>query len=263
MLALATAEAGSGDPPALVLHGFTGSPAAVDELVQGLSLDRRVLAPALVGHGSSPAPPDTSAYSTTSMVGQVAAVIESAQPGPVDLVGYSMGARLALCLALARPDLVRRLALIGANPGIADQPARAERRRSDEALADSIERDGIVAFVDWWQSLPLFESQRSLPEPLRAQIRTQRLAQRPAGLANSLRGFGAGAMEPMWDRLANIDAPVLLLAGESDSKYVAIAAEAGALVPNATTAVVAGVGHATHLEDLDSTLLLIQNFLRE
>jgi 2-succinyl-6-hydroxy-2,4-cyclohexadiene-1-carboxylate synthase len=235
--------------PAVVLHGFTGSGAAMAGVVQALRADgRRVIAPDLVGHGPPPAPTDPAAYSMDACVASVAGLLD----GPTHVVGYSMGGRVALSLAVAHPQWVATLALIGASPGLADEAARAERRAGDEALAATIEVDGIEAFVDHWEAQPLFATQASrLDAGARTAIRRARLAHDPAGLAGSLRGMGTGSMRPLHDQLHRLLLPVLLIAGADDAKYRQIAAEMAACLPDARVVVVPDAGHAAHLERPD------------
>ena len=120
-------------------------------------------------------------------VEQVAAALSLAR---MHVVGYSMGGRVALSLAVAHPDRVASLLLVGASPGLAEAEERAARIKADEALARQIEQDGLERFVDYWMALPLFASQSVLGEDALARARTQRLRSDPAGLANSLRGMG-------------------------------------------------------------------------
>ena len=138
--------------------------------------------------------------------------------GTAVYVGYSMGGRLCLRLALDRPELVRGLVLVSATAGLADSRERAERVTSDEQLARSIERDGVDAFLDRWLAQPMFAS---VPDdaPGRQDRRTL-----PAGyLAACLRVLGTGAMEPMWDRLHELQMPVALVTGKDDTKFDRIA----------------------------------------
>ncbi len=128
--------------------------------------------------------------------------------------GYSMGGRLALRLALDRPDLVSALVLVSSTAGIADKAARRERIASDEALAESVERDGVGAFFERWLAQPLFAT-----VPPDAPGLRERRALSARYLAHCLRVLGAGAMEPMWDRLHTLQMPVALVTGRADTKY--------------------------------------------
>jgi 2-succinyl-6-hydroxy-2,4-cyclohexadiene-1-carboxylate synthase len=165
--------------------------------------------------------------------------------GAATYIGYSMGGRLLLHLALTRPELVRGLVLIGATAGIDDPDERAARRRLDAGLAERLEREGVPVFLDSWLAQPLFAG---LPEPM--QFREERAANTVAGLAESLRHAGAGSQEPLWQQLPRIDVPVLVVVGASDAKFTALGHRlVGAIGRNAELAVVPGAGHAVHLED--------------
>lgn len=167
--------------------------------------------------------------------------------GPAAWVGYSMGGRLALHVAAAHPAVVGRLVLVSSTPGILGPVEREARRESDEALAQRLERDGVDEFVRWWLSQPMFAT--LAPERSGAE---QRVANTAAGLSSSLRLAGTGSQEPLWDALAGVRRrrlPVLIVAGQLDAKYVAIAqAMAEAIGPSASVLVVEGAGHACHLE---------------
>ena len=117
--------------------------------------------------------------------------------GPATYVGYSMGGRLCLHLALARPETVERLVLVSATAGIEDDDERATRRAADDALATSLERDGVDAFLDGWLAQPMFAT---LADP-GLDDRRRNVA---AGLASSLRLAGTGTQQPLWDRLASL-----------------------------------------------------------
>lgn len=132
--------------------------------------------------------------------------------------GYSMGGRLALRLALDRPDLVAALVLVSANAGISDEAARQARVDSDEELAASVERDGVGAFLERWLAQPLFAT-----VPADAPGLEERKGLSAPYLAHCLRVLGAGTMEPMWDRLAELTMPVALVTGKTDAKYEKLA----------------------------------------
>jgi 2-succinyl-6-hydroxy-2,4-cyclohexadiene-1-carboxylate synthase len=166
----------------------------------------------------------------------------------VALAGYSMGGRIALGMALRRPDRVAALALIGATPGIADDEERSRRAASDLALADTIEREGIDSFVKQWEANPLFATQAGLEPALREAMRSQRRTQDPVGLAAALRAFGTGFQPPVHAELTRLAMPVLLMAGAEDAKFSAIAREMAGRISGAEVRIVPGAGHAVPLE---------------
>jgi 2-succinyl-6-hydroxy-2,4-cyclohexadiene-1-carboxylate synthase len=251
-------QTGAG-PPLLLLHGFTGSSATWSWHATHFAPHFRVIALDLIGHGSSDAPPDPERYRMERCVEDVLAALDALGVARANLLGYSMGGRVALHLAVAAPARISALVLESSSPGIADLAERRARIAADEALADAIEREGLEVFVDRWERLPLFASQATLPRDVRARLRAQRLGNQPRGLANSLRGMGAGRQEPLWERLAALDIPVLLIAGELDAKYCAIARRMAASLPGSQTAIVTGAGHAVHLEQPD---LFAQHVIR-
>ncbi len=234
--------------PLLLLHGFTGAAATWTELLPELSEHRRVLALSLPGHGGSDAPPESDRYAASRAASDVTEVLDALGIVRVALLGYSMGGRVALHAALAAPLRVAALLLESTSPGIADDADRNARARADNALADDIERDGVAAFVDRWERLPLWDSQRALPLTVRQQLREQRLQNDAPGLANSLRALGVGVTLPLYSRLHEILVPTLLLCGELDRKYVNAAREMASAISPTTLAVVSEAGHAVHLE---------------
>jgi 2-succinyl-6-hydroxy-2,4-cyclohexadiene-1-carboxylate synthase len=226
-------EWGAGTPVLGLLHGFTQSGAAWASVAG--HLPGHLVAPDLPGHGRSAA----IAADLWAAAGMVAARV-----GPAVYVGYSMGGRLALHLALAHPEVVQGLVLISATAGIDDPAERAARRTSDEALATRVEEEGVEAFVRWWLTLPLFATLP--PEAAAIDSRTGGSA---AGLASSLRLAGAGAQQPLWDRLGEITAPALIIAGGLDGPYCDRGRRlAGALGGPTEIEIIDGAGHACHLE---------------
>lgn len=176
-------------------------------------------------------------------------------------VGYSMGGRSCLQLALRHPELVAGLVLVGASPGLADPDDRAARRAADDALAARIEEIGVSAFVAEWLALPLFAGLE--PD---VQFRAERATNTAAGLAASLRDAGTGAQPSLWaelPELARHEIPVLLLTGEADAKFTAIAAAMAEAVsgPHVEQLVVARAGHSVHLEQPEATVVALTHFL--
>ena len=247
----------------MVVHGFTGSHHSVDGLVHGLAADRQVVAPDLVGHGQSDAPPDPQHYTMAAIVSHLDAVRAAMGSERMALVGYSFGARVALSYAAAHPSAVTHLITIGGTPGLADAAEAAARRSADADLAASIERDGVPAFVDRWEQAPIFATQARLPAQVRAQVRAGRLANRAIGLANSLRGAGTGSMPSLWSHLPDLAVPTTVVAGALDTKFVEIGRSMVELLPAARLELVAGAGHAAHLEAPDACLGIVRAALAE
>ena len=260
-LGLHAEVAGSG-PPLVLLHGFTGSADTWDGLTAALADDYTVIAPDLIGHGRSDAPAGVERYRMPRAATDLVALVRLLGHDRAAWLGYSLGGRTALQVVAQHPEAVDALILEGASPGIADADERAARVRSDDAMADRIERDGVEAFVDTWEQVPLFATQLTLPAETRAAIRATRTANTATGLANSLRGMGAGAQDPLQDRLAAIDMPVLLTAGDLDTKYVEIARDMARTMPDATMHAIEGAGHAAHLERPEAFQRPLLEFLR-
>jgi 2-succinyl-6-hydroxy-2,4-cyclohexadiene-1-carboxylate synthase len=253
-------EAGDG-PPLLLLHGFTGSTRSWGAHVPVFARVRRVIAVDLIGHGRSDAPAAWQRYSMERCVEDVFALLDALSVDRFDLLGYSMGGRVALQLAVAAPDRIGRLIVESGSPGLATAAERAARIAADEELALLIERDGLAAFVDLWERLPLFASQTSLPAEVQERVRAQRLESDPRGLANSLRGMGTGRQSSLWDRLPGLHIPALLLAGALDAKYCDLAQQMVAQLPLARAMVILGAGHTTHLERPDVFQAMVLDFL--
>ncbi|HEU4632302.1 MAG TPA: 2-succinyl-6-hydroxy-2,4-cyclohexadiene-1-carboxylate synthase [Gemmatimonadaceae bacterium] len=237
-----------GAPAVLLLHGFTGSSATWAPLQAELADTLDLIAVDLLGHGRSDAPADPARYAAGRCADDLAGLLDALGLTTAAVVGYSMGGRMALRLALDWPERVRALLLESASPGIADAAERAARLAADAALAAEIERDGVPAFVDRWERLPLWASQAALPAEVRAALRAQRLRNDARGLADSLRGAGAGAEPPVLSRLGALRMPALLVAGALDARYVAHARAMAERMPAARVEVVPDAGHAVHLE---------------
>ncbi len=254
-------EVNGAGPPLLLLHGFTGSAASWNRLSAQLAPTRRTIAVDLIGHGQSAAPADPARYGMERCVADLLALLDTLEIQQTELLGYSMGGRVALQLAAAAPERIRALVLESSSPGLGDPAERQARRAADEALAESIEREGLAAFVERWEQLPLFASQAALPAAARARQRAQRMQNNPVGLANSLRGMGTGQQSSLWLRLPDLGIRTLLVAGELDQKYSAIGRQMAAALPNAQLSSVPGTGHAVHLEQPAVFATLVRDFL--
>jgi 2-succinyl-6-hydroxy-2,4-cyclohexadiene-1-carboxylate synthase len=178
--------------------------------------------------------------------------------GPGTWVGYSMGGRLCLRLALDRPDIVERLVLVSTSPGITVPKDRAARIAGDEALANSIEREGMAVFIDRWLDQRLFET---LPRAA-AMVEDRLRGNTVNRLTHQLRELGAAAHEPMTPRLSELQMPVLLVSGQWDRAYTELAEQMGtAIGANATVEVVEKAGHAIPLERPDELAHVLTSWL--
>ena len=244
------------DEVVTLLHGFTLSGASWDELVAKMPAGWKWIAPDLRGHGSartSPATMDDCAADLVALWNHLG--IERSH-----VVGYSMGGRLALHVAVRLPERTRSLLTIGAHAGLDDE-ARGKRRQADEALAERIEREGVESFLQYWESLPMFAGIRRRGPDFAAWLHRFRTGNNAEGLAASLRGMGAGAMEPLWDELEAIDLPCTFVAGEDDVPFVLAAARLNETVDRSRIRSVAGSGHSVQFEQPDATASILADHL--
>ena len=241
--------------PVTLLHGFTQSGRSWRELISKLPAGYRWIIPDLRGHG------ETQIWkgAECSMDACTADLVKLWDALGVErshLVGYSMGGRLALHVAARRPDRVLSVFTIGAHAGL-EEDAREGRRQGDEALAARIEKEGIEAFVNYWGSQPMFAGIERRGPTYAAEVRADRLRNHAAGLACSLRGMGAGAMQPLWDDLAHVEFPCTFVAGQLDHGYVASARRLASTVANSRVEIVPRAGHSVHQERPDAVARLL------
>ena len=226
----------------LALHGFTGSPRSWDFLPNAPS-ERRFV-PALVGHRGASA--DREVVDFESEVDRLARF--SADAPSLHVVGYSLGARLALGFALRHPARVSRLTLISGHPGLASDAERSERRAADERWCELLQTRGLVAFVDAWQAQPLWSTQACLDRSVLERKRSERLSQDPAGLIRSLRVTGLAQMPNYREALAELRVPVTCIAGGLDAKFRVLAEQVAKTIAHAELLIADGAGHDLLLE---------------
>jgi 2-succinyl-6-hydroxy-2,4-cyclohexadiene-1-carboxylate synthase len=234
----------------VLLHGFAGTRRAWDGVAALLSDERYLpLALDLPGHGEA-----ADAPRPITFAGCVAHVLARA-PDRFVLCGYSQGGRIALQLALAAPERVARLVLVASTAGIEDEAERARRRRSDQQLADDLERRPFEEFIERWRTQPLFADD---PPAVGELARADQRRNRPEALAAVLRGIGTGEMTPLWRRLHELGMPVALLVGERDHKFQALGRRMAELLPEARLHIVSG-GHGLPLENPAAVAQTLEN----
>jgi 2-succinyl-6-hydroxy-2,4-cyclohexadiene-1-carboxylate synthase len=247
-LSMLHAEVEGRGPRLVLVHGFAQTRRCWGPVGADLATDHELVRVDAPGHGGS------SSFHAGLLTG---ARLIADQGGKATYLGYSMGARFLLHLAISNPELVDGLIVLGAAGGIDDVEARAERRRVDEAMAERLEREGLEPFLDAWLAQPLFAG---LSEPM--QFRAERRENTVEGLAESLRQAGTGAQDPLWRRLDRLTMPVLVAAGAKDEKFAAEAERIVASIgDNAQLALVPDAGHAAHLEQPDAFLAIVRPWL--
>jgi 2-succinyl-6-hydroxy-2,4-cyclohexadiene-1-carboxylate synthase len=219
----------------LCLHGFTGTP----ESFAHLSLPPGSVTPTLGGHLHGPVRGDF-----VDEVERLAALGE----GCDGLFGYSLGGRLALGILARYPERFRHALIVSAHPGLATDEERNARREGDARWVELLRERGLEDFVDAWQALPLWASQRDLTDDVKRAQRAQRLRHEPEGLAQSLSRHGLSEMPNLRPLLAHVRTPVELLVGERDPKFVTLAQELSVIIPGVRLHQLESAGHNLLLE---------------
>lgn len=239
---------GSG-PAVLLVHGFTGRGTDWAPYLPDIrALGYRTVVVDLLGHGRSDSPPDPARYAVECQASALVTVLHRLDAAPAFVVGYSMGARIALRMTVDGPGAIRGLILTSPSAGIPDAGERAARLAADRALAARLEHDGLEAFLRAWEANPLFAGEHRLPQRRRDLIHRARARNTVEGLAESLRGAGQGAMEPLAARLRAITCPTLVIAGGLDPVGAERARAIADLIPSADLITLAHRGHAPHRE---------------
>lgn len=276
--------------PVVLLHGFAQSAASWDGIAELLGRTRSVVALDLVGHGGSDRPEGADAYALGAQGEMLLAYLASpvgvaalAAPGRSNggsasaaqgsrkplVVGYSMGGRVALAAASSQPETFARIAgglvLESAGLGPVDEREREDAAERDARNAAALRRDGLSAFMDAWERLDLFATQRDLPASARERMRASRLANDAEALARTFEHAGQHAMPARVDVLAALaslrvsGAPVRYIAGARDVKYRTLA-ESLEDEGLCEVRIVAGAGHNVHLEAPAAYLRALEGF---
>ncbi|HEX2984557.1 MAG TPA: 2-succinyl-6-hydroxy-2,4-cyclohexadiene-1-carboxylate synthase [Ignavibacteriales bacterium] len=249
--------------PVIFLHGFSGSSRDWLQFFPSIDSNFAPFAIDLIGHGKSSSPKGPSYYTAESNNKHILEVLNILTISEAVFAGYSMGGRAALSFAAAHPGKVKGLFLESSSPGISDPNLKAERIASDNKLAEFIIKNGIEAFVDYWEEIPTFQSQKSLPKYLLLEQRRKRLDNNITGLSNSLQGFGTGTMPDLWGALPSFTFPGQLVTGSLDEKFTSINNKMASMLKHARHYAVQSAGHNVHLERPKLFLNLLNNFLTQ
>jgi 2-succinyl-6-hydroxy-2,4-cyclohexadiene-1-carboxylate synthase len=249
-------------PTLLFLHGFLGSCHQFLPVMERLAQAFHCIALDLPGHGQTQVLGEAQAYGMAQTAQGIIQFLDQLNINKTHLVGYSMGGRLALYLALQFPERFDRVILESASPGLATETEQSQRRLRDQQLAQQLANlgpDDLPQFLHQWYNQPLFASLHHHPHF--EKIWYQRLQNNPQQLAQSLRYFGLGAQPNLWPHLAQNQVPLLLLVGELDPKFIAINQQIQTQCPLSQLVIMAGCGHNLHLENLVPFGDQIQRFI--
>ncbi|WP_373893143.1 2-succinyl-6-hydroxy-2,4-cyclohexadiene-1-carboxylate synthase [Virgibacillus sp. CBA3643] len=234
-----------GNPTVVMLHGFTGSTSTWADFIASWKNELRIITIDLPGHGHTKTP---SPRTMEACCADLKALFQYLQLETFHLLGYSMGGRTVLSFALTYPELVQSLILESSSPGLETKQERDQRVEKDEQLAQRIENEGVTSFVDFWENIQLFQTQKNLPLEVQAGIRQERLAQSAPGLAQSLRHMGTGSQPSWWEAMKQFSKPVLLIAGTYDEKFLAINKKMEKRLGASHLEIIENAGHAIHVE---------------
>lgn len=249
--------------PLVLLHGFTGDSTTWDVFERSWSKERQVISIDIVGHGKSDSPSDVKRYEMLSAVRDIKEILDLLHINKTDILGYSMGGRLALSIAMEYPLMVRKLLLESASPGLKTLEEREARRQQDEKLSQYIVENGIEKFVAHWENIPLFSTQKKLSLSIQRSIQKQRLTNSLTGLSNSLLGMGTGTQPSWWDSLDKLEADTLLLTGSYDQKFCQIAEEMYKRIKQVEWTTIEKSGHAIHVEQPEKFGTIVSRFLSQ
>ena len=245
-------------PLILFLHGFTCDCQDFNPIIFLLSKSYCCLAVDLPGHGETRVIGDESCYNMSNTAEAVIKLLDDLQIDKCLLLGYSMGGRLALYMTLHFPQRFEKVVLESASPGLKTEKERSHRLQADLQLAQKLENSNIKDFLLNWYEIPLFKSLKNSPN-FDKLIET-RLANNPLELAKSLRNMGTGNQPSLWEKLAQNQIPLLLLAGEYDDKFTTINTEIASLCPTASLEIVPKAGHNIHFENIDKFVAVVREF---
>ncbi|KAH9707757.1 protein PHYLLO [Citrus sinensis] len=228
----------------LFLHGFLGTGEEWIPIMKAVSGSARCISIDLPGHGGSKmqnhvakatqeittkATQEITTKATqeiTLSIDVIADVlyklIEQITPGKVTLVGYSMGARIALYMALRFSDKIKGTVIISGSPGLRDNIARKIRRAEDDSRACALVTHGLQVFLDTWYTGELWESLRSHPHFNRI-VASRLLHEDVQSLSKALSDLSVGRQPPLWEDLKLCSTPLLIVVGEKDKKFKSIA----------------------------------------
>lgn len=244
----------------VLLHGFISDQTTYEPFIEGFTKHCHVLAVDLPGHGQDESDANET-WDFPFIADSLDETLAQFERYDIYLQGYSMGGRIALYYALYGKIALTGLILESTSPGIQSEADREERQKVDLARAKVLEIAGLEVFVNDWEKLPPFYTQKQLPKAQQRAIREQRLSQQPERLAKALKDYGTGFMPDMWPQLPQLKVPTLLMTGALDQKFTRIANQMIKEIPDAQLEQIPDCGHTIHVEDASRFDKMVLSFI--
>jgi 2-succinyl-6-hydroxy-2,4-cyclohexadiene-1-carboxylate synthase len=240
-------------PSLLLLHGFMGSGADFRPAISTIAQYFHCICVDLPGHGQTLID-DHDFVSTAEQILAIA-------PDNCYLLGYSLGGRLAMYLALHYPDRWQKVILESVSFGLPTAQMRQERQRQDSAIARKLRQPDLdfTAFIQNWYQQAVFTGLNQHPNF--PELIASRSNNNPLLLARSLETIGLGQQPYLGKLLPTNEIPLLLLVGERDPKFVEIGHQINQSCPQSEMIVVPNCSHNVHFQQLDLWLKAVLEFL--
>lgn len=247
--------------PLVLLHGFMQDSRAWQPVMEALAEDRPVYALDFAGFGKSDAPEGSLPYRVEETVSAIRDLVDLVgdADGRAHVMGYSMGGRMALSFVHDCADRTASLVLESAGMGADTPEARAGMNARDAAWVERLRTCSIEEFVDYWEGLPLFASQKGMDSEVRQFMRQIRLSCDVGVLSRCIQGAGQHAMPYFAEAVRSFRMPILYIAGMKDAKYTKVALDLAAHGHVACSLL--ACGHTAHLETPEALCSHVRPFL--
>lgn len=242
-------------PYLLMLHGFMGSQKVFNHLIDDLTSFCNPITIDLAGHGKTESPSEPTFYSAERQVQQLHSIIRRLQFEALYLYGYSMGGRMAFQLITQYPNLFSGVIIESSHCGIDSENERSKRQKIDKKRAQEIEQN-FENFIEEWMNMPLF---RHTPDEIQSVYKNVMESQNPKTLSASLRGFSAGVMSSVCDKISESDLPLTLIAGKLDDKYVERMTAINETTMASNLQIVGNAGHRVHADRPEEVLNILRS----
>jgi 2-succinyl-6-hydroxy-2,4-cyclohexadiene-1-carboxylate synthase len=231
------------------LHGFMGSSSSFRTLLNFFPKEYSLIAADLPGHGRSLFGKRECLASLRSFEDVAALVLADLFTAGIErfsLYGYSMGGRIAQQIALSAPQRVDCLVLESAGFGISEKAMRRARYENDCRMLENL-RDGedFERFLSKWHDMDLFST---LSADIKKRLKMEKGRNDTAELNKAMRVLSAGNQAHLLPDLGSAPFPMALFYGAEDARYMALAAEAAKVLPQARFRFFPGASHDIHAQ---------------